>query len=271
MENLAKFADLKSAIISRSGKTLPEIQNMIEAKKEKFSGLLTDAGATFMVAKELGVELGGTSETKISELREGMNNIDVVGRVKRAFPSKQYEKNGKKGELRNIILTDGSGEIRATLWNRDIAKFSELGGEKIGTIKLANCSVSSYNGALQLSLNYNSEISSAQALAIPQEEKKFTPISELEHVVNDVNVEITIKKIFPAKEFENERGKGKVMNFIIAQGIEEMRATAWNEMCDEVEKIGEGEKVHIEGAYVKENRGEAELHLGRSARVTKAQ
>ncbi|HLC92993.1 MAG TPA: hypothetical protein VJH23_04770 [archaeon] len=262
---------LREYIMSRSGKSTEEVQKLIDDKKEKFSGLLTEEGAAFMIAKELGVQTEGAirEETRIISLKEGMNNIDIVARVKRAFPSKSYEKNGKSGELQNIILIDGTGEIRATLWNKDIKKFSELGGEKISAIKLANCSVSSYNGVLQLNLNYNSEISAAQGIAIPEPEKKLTPISELEHGMNEVNVEAMIKTIFPAKDWENDRGKGKVMNFIIAKGMEEMRATAWNEACEKIEEIGEDEKVRIEGAYVKENHGNIELHLGRGASIRK--
>ena len=262
---------LKDSIVSRSGKSEEEVERLIEAKKEKFSGLLTEEGATFMIAKELGVQTENLAreETRIAALKDGMNNIDIVARVRRTFPPKQYEKNGKKGELQNIILTDGSGEIRATLWNKDIKKFAELGAEKVGSLRLANCSVSSFNGVRQLNLNYNSEISAVEGAAIEEPEKKFSEISDLDHGMNDVNVEVTIKTIYPSKDWQNERGKGKVMNFIVAQGLEELRATAWNEMCDAVEEIGKGEKVRIEGAYVKENRGELELHLGRGARIEK--
>ena len=87
--------------------------------------------------------------------------------------------------------------------------------------------------------------------------------------MNDVSVKVKIKKTFEAKEFENEKGKGKVMNFFVSEGANEMRATAWNEICDLVEEIGEGENVIIEGAYTKEGRNGIELHLGWSSRIVK--
>ncbi len=262
---------LKESIMSRSGKTHAEIEGLIEAKKDKFAGLLTEEGAAFMIAKEFGVETEQVirEDTKISALRDGMNNIDILARVKRAFPAKSYEKNGRRGELQNIVLSDGTLEIRATLWNKDIAKFALLGGEKVSGLGLSNCSVSSFNGTLQLNLNYNSEISAVQMPPLPEPAKKIYGISELTHGMNDVTVVASIKTIFPAKEFENERGRGKVMNFIISQGKEEMRATAWNEICEQVGEIGEQEKVQIFGAYVKENRGNVELHLGKNAIIQK--
>ena len=129
---------LVASIMTGSGKSAEEVQRLIEQKKEKFSGLLTEEGAAFMIAKELGVETTGAirADTRISSLKEGMNNIDIVARVKRAFPPRAYEKNGTKGELQNLVLTDLTGEIRATLWNKDIKKFAELGVEKITAIKI---------------------------------------------------------------------------------------------------------------------------------------
>ncbi|MBI4210432.1 MAG: hypothetical protein HY544_02920 [Candidatus Diapherotrites archaeon] len=254
-----------------TGRTQDDIRQMVEAKKGKFSGLLTDTGAAIMVAKELGVRTGSASAetTRISDLKEGMNNIDVVARIKTLFPPRQFDRNGRKGQLQNALLWDGSGEVRATFWNSDVEKFGLAKAGSSDVIRLENCAVSSYNGALQLSLNYNSRVTLAKNEDAPRIEKRQSKLEELEHGMNDVCVEVTVKKIFPAKEFENERGKGKVMNFIIAQGLEEMRATAWAEMCDTIEEIGEGAKVRIEGAYVKENRGENELHLGRNARAEK--
>ncbi len=275
MELAGGATRLVERIVSRSGRTPEEVSRLIEGKKEKFSGLLTDAGAAFMVASELGIETDGAirEETKISQMKEGMNNVDVIGKVRRAFPPKAFEKNGRKGELQNIVISDGTGEIRATLWNNSIRRFAELGAERAAQIKLSNCAVSSYNGVVQVSMNYNSEITIVQAAeaAAPAEKEKPKNISDLAHGMDDVCVEVRIKKIFPAKEWENGRGKGRVMNFIVAEGLQEMRATAWNEAIDAVEEIGEGEKIRIEGAYVKENRGNVELHLGRTARVSKAE
>ncbi|HLC80049.1 MAG TPA: hypothetical protein VJG83_06570 [archaeon] len=263
-------AKLKSAIISSTGKSEQEIEKLIEAKKEKFSGLLTEAGATFMIAKELGINANTkiAIETKIALLKEGMNNIDIVARIKQIFPQKTFDKNGRKGKLQNVVLFDSSGQIRATLWNSDADKFSSNGFLQGECLKFSNCAISSYNGVLQLGLNYNSSIEKTQS-DIPELESKLTSITDLDSTMNDVNVSVLIKKIFPAKNFETERGEGKVMNFIISQGVNEIRATAWNEQCDIIEEIGEGEKVKIESAYTKENRGEVELHLGHGARVLK--
>lgn len=261
--------ELREKIAASSGKSTEEILQLIDQKKEKFSGLLTDSGAAFMIAKELGVAIEKeiSETTKINALKEGMNNVDVEARLKRIYPPKEFEKNGKKGKLQNLVLWDGNGEVKATLWNKDVDKFNEKGIQRGACLKMTNCSVSAYNEVLQLNLNYNSSFDLLEKTEIPEIDSKVTSITDLDSNLNDVSVKVTIKKIFPAKEFENDKGTGKVMNFFISEGVNEIRATAWNEVCDQVDEIGEGEVVTIEGAYTKEGRDGVELHLGWSARI----
>ncbi|MCR4335900.1 MAG: OB-fold nucleic acid binding domain-containing protein, partial [archaeon] len=256
MDSTAEPEKIVEMIATSSGRSNADVKALIDQKKEKFSGLLTDSGAAFMIAKELGVSLNSepTEAIKISSLKEGMNNIDVIARLKQAYAPKSFDKNGRQGKLQSLILLDDTGEIRATLWNKDVDKFSEMGIQKGTALKISNCAVTSYNNILQLNLNYNSSFAKDENVKLPEIEKNIMSITDLDSNMNDVNVKIEIKRVFPAKEFETEKGKGKVMNFIIGEGVNELRATAWNELCDEVENYSEGDKVFIEGAYTKEGR-----------------
>ena len=262
--------ELKKKIVSLSGKSEEEISSLIEAKKEKFSGLLTDSGAAFMIAKELGVELENkiTASTKISSLKDGMNNVDIITKLKQAYAPKTFDKNGKKGKLQNLILTDETGEIRATLWNNDVTKFTEQ-GIIVGTcLKFSNCTITEYNGTPQINMSYNSTFTiEKESNDIPEIKIETTEIEGLDSGLNNLTIKATIKDIYPLREFENEKGRGKVLNFIIKEGLSEIRATAWNDLCDELEKYSEGDKIIIEGAYTKEGRDGVELHLGWSARI----
>jgi len=261
---------LTQKIADLSKKSKEEVQSLIQAKKDKFSGLLTDSGATFMVAKELGVELENSTEeetTKISSLKEGMNNIDVIARIKQIFQPREFDKNGRKGKLQNVILKDDTGEISATFWNKDVDKLTEQGIGRESCLKLSNCSVTSYNEKIQLNMAYNSSFALEECGEIPVAGRETKSISDLDSGMNDVSVNVIVKRVFPPKEFENDRGGGKVMNFIVGEGVNEMRATAWNEMCEEVENYSEGDKIRIDGAYTKEGRDGVELHLGWSTKV----
>lgn len=267
--NPGNAGEIKQQIIQKTGKKEEEINEMIEHKKQKFSGLLTDAGAIFMIAKEIGIESKPAQETKINELKEGMKNVDVKAVIKQVFAPKSFERNGKKGKLQSVMMQDDTGEIRLTLWNTDADNFSAMNLPKGTSLRIHNVGVTSYNQKLQLNFTYNSTIEKENSQEFPEIKQEFTSITELEPNQNRIDVKAEIKKIFPPKEFETERGKGKVINFILAEGMEEIRGTAWNEMVDEIESIGENEKAIIEGAYTKEGMNGIELHLGWASRVMK--
>ncbi|HLC36810.1 MAG TPA: hypothetical protein VJK05_04365, partial [archaeon] len=82
---MASFLDDKEKLIElikeSTGKSEEEILKLIEEKKIKFSGLLTDSGAAFMIAKDLKVDLkledSLTELIKIGSLEDGMNNINL--------------------------------------------------------------------------------------------------------------------------------------------------------------------------------------------------
>ena len=135
-----------SLIVEKTGKEITEVQELVERKKEKFSGLLTDSGAAFLVAKELNADL---------ELENGIRNIDLEARVLQAFQARSFEKNEKKGIMQNLILGDESGSIRLTLWNQQVKEFERQKIEKGSLLVLNNCFVTEYNGRKQLNIGFN--------------------------------------------------------------------------------------------------------------------
>ena len=156
--DLENAEEIIAKIASESGRADSEIRELVEKKKAKFSGLLTDAGAAFMVAKELDVNIGVESalakKNKIANLREGMSNIDLLVRVLQVFPQKEFEKAGKKGTLCNLVVGDETGEVRLTLWHGDVKKLAEKNVKRGDVLLLKNCFVSSFNQKKQVGLGY---------------------------------------------------------------------------------------------------------------------
>ena len=56
-------------------------------------------------------------EMRLSELSEGMNDVSAVVRVLRVFPANEFEKEGGKGKVANMLVGDETAAIRATGWN----------------------------------------------------------------------------------------------------------------------------------------------------------
>jgi len=261
-------------IVSESGKSRGEVEQLIKAKKSKLSGLLTDDGAAFMVARELGIELATQQEmhrVSIGQLQDGMQNIDLLVRVMHVFSPKSFERNGTKGTLCNMIIADDSGETRLTLWHNDVKKMQEAGVQKGSVLMLHNCYAKSFNNKPQLNLSYNGSMvvdpKNVDCRTLPNAEERQSKLSELRAEMNEVATIVRVLRLFPVTEFEKESGKGRVMNFLVADESATIRATAWNDLVDAAEQLQENDLVKFEGAYTKEGLQGIELHLGWRARI----
>lgn len=261
------FSDLVGKISSESGKNSIEIKSMIDEKLGKFSGLLTEEGAALMVARELNIELGFGERTaqpiKVNQLSDGMKNVDVRVNALHVFPPKNFEKNGKKGQLCNLLVGDDSGEIRLTLWHDDVKKIEEKEISRNSVLLLKNCYVSAFNGKAQLSLGYNGSI----VLEKKADESNLVKISSLSEDLNNVDLIAKILRIYEINTFKKESGEGKVLNFELADETGKIRATAWNDLAEIVKKTQPESVIKIEGAYTKKGLKALELHLGWKARI----
>ena len=72
-------------IIEGTGLTRKEIQNLVEEKKLELKGLISDEGALFIIAKELGVDVKNENnnvlkdiEINIADITLNMKNIILI-------------------------------------------------------------------------------------------------------------------------------------------------------------------------------------------------
>ena len=128
-----------------------ELIEKIKKKQEELSGLVSLEGAAHLVARDLGVNLLITNKRhfKIKDIKNGLKKVDLTARIVRISEIKEFErKNKEKGRVCNLILTDGSGEIRLPLWDKQVGVVEE-GKIKEGdviTIKNAFSKENSFSG-----------------------------------------------------------------------------------------------------------------------------
>ena len=112
-------------IIEDTGLTRKEIQSLIEDKKNELKGLISDEGALFIIAKELGVDIKNENkdllkdiEINISDITQNMKNLTVNGRIKEVYNVNSFNKNdGSKGFVGSFLLNDTTGDARIVLWD----------------------------------------------------------------------------------------------------------------------------------------------------------
>jgi len=272
-EEMDSTEQILEQIAEQSKKPNNEIKKLIEDKKQKFSGLLTDSGAAFMVAKDLGVDVAGQTMQKMSvgQLKDGMQNVDLLVRAMQVFSPKQFEKNGKRGKLCNLVVADSSGEIRLTVWHDDVDKIQQQNVQRGSILLLHNCYVKSFNDKPQISLAYNGSMKVNPKNAIvpdlPEAKSQLLKVSMLQEGMNDVNLVGRVLRKFPVTEFEKEQRKGRVMNLLVGDETGIVKATAWNDLVDQAKNLEENDLIRIEGSYTKKGLNGMELHLGWQARI----
>jgi len=109
---------LLEKIVKSTKHSKEDVEELILKKQQELSNLVSKEGAAYIVAKELGLDLVERKrfEVKIKDIVAG-RSFTLRARVIRVFPAKEYEGKTGKFKVGNVILGDGSGSIRMSLWD----------------------------------------------------------------------------------------------------------------------------------------------------------
>ncbi len=197
MDNYEKLLE---RISRSSGLAKEEIERKIDAKKAKLSGLISKEGAAQIVAAELGINFA-QERLKISELVEGMKKANIIGKVIKISPVREFNKNGREGKVVNLTVADETSNVKIVLWDTNHISLVEKGKIKeASVIEVANAGMR--NG--ELHLNSFSELKTSN-------EKIDSVISEKvyqERLLTDIRsgesikTRATIIKTFDPRYFE---------------------------------------------------------------------
>lgn len=118
-------------IVSISDMSDSDIRQKIKEKQDELSGLISEEGAAYIVAKELGINLMKQDSLYIENIMPGMQNIDIIGKLTKISPVREFKTDRASGRVLNIFLADKTGSIRMSLWNTEIDKFSFEQGDVV--------------------------------------------------------------------------------------------------------------------------------------------
>jgi len=112
--------------LMEKGYTEAQIKEKIRIKKESSMFNLTTKGILSIIASEEGISLPGKEDLKIEILKEGMKDVNVLGRVTRKYSPKEFTRDdGSQGVVLNLIIADDTGEITVVFWDENAVKCSE--------------------------------------------------------------------------------------------------------------------------------------------------
>lgn len=260
---LSKLLELKPDL-SRS-----DIETLIVQKKEKIgAGYLTDQGALFLVASDLGIIISEPpkSEISIKDLHAGAKEVTLQTRVLNVSPKKQFSrKDGSQFYLRNMTVYDKDSAVVVKLWDEK-ANLPEMANISPGDlIKIIKAYVKSdLNGQLTVNIGSGSSIERAETeSAIPSIDSITKDVSELKEGDNNVVVSGMLDGPITFSEFTNFKGMPGTALRLRLKGRDgrSMRAVLWGKSDADVPKvIPAGTKARLIGVKAKTNQQELEIH-----------
>jgi len=119
---LSEFEELLEKIQEQKPElTKQDIEDRIKQKKEKIgAGYLTDQGALFLIASDLGISLKQTLkvEMNLKDLYVGAKDVSIESRVLNISPAKQFSrKDGSPFLLRTMTVYDNDSAVSVKLWD----------------------------------------------------------------------------------------------------------------------------------------------------------
>src|SRR3989338_6157640 len=125
---MLSLQEIIDKVCGQTGLDNATVQSKIEDKKIELSGLISSEGAAHLVARDLNVDIltRVAHKLEVKNIVPGMRNTEITARIYRTFPVREFERNGTKGKVSNIVLWDPTGTIRMSLWNDEIKILENL-------------------------------------------------------------------------------------------------------------------------------------------------
>ncbi len=267
----ATYQQLIERISRLSGLELAEIQRKVEAKKAKLSGLISDEGAAQVIAAELGISFD-KQKFKIIDLLIGMKKVQVIGKVIDVYPVRKYKRAEHEGEIGSMLIADETSAVRVVLWDTnhiELIKNNTIKKDSIIEIKNADVRGTTVR---EIHLNSTSELALSdvkiEKVKVELEKPMMAKLSELK-TGDQASVRGNIVQLFQPGffsvcpecnmkiSFEGDKAvcvrhgaiipsKRAILNIVIDDGTDNIRAMAFSENIARLLKIQDNEVLNLE-------------------------
>ena len=211
---MSEFEDLLSKLLENAPElSRSVIEERISEKKDKIgSGYLTDQGALFLVASDLGISLESSQkrEIELKDLYVGGKEVTLQSRVLNLSPAKQFiKKDGTPFFLRTMTVYDSNSRVSVKLWDEK-ANLPEIENLKPGDlVKIIKAYVKSdLTGAPTLNIGSGATIESTKSSSdIPSIDSITIDAGEVKEDQKDLVVTGKINGIINLLEYKNSKGQ----------------------------------------------------------------
>jgi replication factor A1 len=257
--------------------TAEQIRDLVDEKKRKVgAGYLTDQGALFLVAADLGISFENVPKTPsgVKDLYVGAKDVTVTGRVMNIYPTFKFTKKdtNEQSSTRTLVIFDRDARVKVKLWDKQVGVPDEMGLHSGDLVKVVKGYVrAGLDGKPILNLGSYStlEVVKDDSAQIPAVDSLAMTIDDVKETQDSAVITGTVNANPRINEFVNQRGEAsKSLQLQVSNepGTRTLRAVIWNVDESRVPKVFRtGAKVKLVGVRVKQGNpqfgnGDFELH-----------
>ena len=255
-----------------------ELQRIIQEKRGNSGDFLTEEGATYMVASELGVDLSSgqvvPTDLKIKDLIVGANDITVMGQVIAVTPTRLFKRrDNSEGSVARLVIADETGTIAVVLWDEQTTILSQKTISPKQVLKITHGYVrAGLDGSPELNVGRRGQInvhSMSQYLTSKIQANRLTKIQELRIGDPYVNLIGAVKGFSRVSTFTRANGlQGQVMRMRLADETGRVNTVFWDDQVSLVKTYHKGDVIEVQGGQVRSGLGNAlEVHIGKLGSV----
>ena len=267
---MSNFEELLSKLLEAAPElSRSVIEDRIAEKKDKIgSGYLTDQGALFLVASDLGISLEQSQriEIELKDLFVGAKEVTVESRILNMSPTKQFtKKDGTPFLLRTMTVYDSNSTVSVKLWDEkaNLPGIEELKPGDL--VKIIKAYVKSeLTGAPTINIGSGTTIEPVKTdSSIPTLDSITVDVGTAKEDQKDLVISGTINGAINLMEFTNSRGQpSKALKFRIkGQNGNNLNVVLWGKDESILPRmIATNAKVRLLGVKTKNGNLGLEIH-----------
>src|SRR5919199_5337941 len=253
-----------------------QVRDLIDEKKRKVgAGYLTDQGALFLVAADLGISFDNVSkvQTGINDIYIGAKEATVVGRIMNIYPIYKFTKrdSNEQAATRTVVIYDKDARVKIKLWDKHVTIPDEMGLQVGDVIKIVKGYVrAGLDGKPVINLGSYSAIEAVRDdSGIPTIDSLTIPIDGINGTLDSAVISGTVNSNPRINDFVNTRGEttqSLQLQISNEENTRSLRVVIWNINELKMPKVFKtGAKVHLIGVRVKQGNpqygsGDFEIH-----------
>lgn len=261
----------------RSDLTIDKLRSLIEEKKQKIgAGYLTEQGALFLVAADLGISLDQQrSPLRISDVYVGAKDVTLYGRILTIYSPRQFARKDNTETTKNrtmVIYDDDHSTIKIKLWDNKVQVPEEMGLRPGDMIKLSKGYVKSgLDGKPFINVGMDCQLEKTKEAPseIPDLNAMTRTIENVDSPADNIIIEGYVRSNPRLSDYRDSRGnmsKSLQLQLFNEDGTKSLRTIIWNVSETRLPKVFKiGSKIRLIGVRIKSGNpqygnGDFEIH-----------